>query len=112
MTKLSLLALASAAALMALPAYAQSNASSPGGADRVLAQVANQNPPPAPGTDQLWTTRANVGGTIVNITANPPIPDTHRNRKLFGPPLGGHRLTRPEPPVGSGSRGTPAPGPQ
>lgn len=104
MTKLGLLALATAASLVALPALAQQatqQVSSPGGGDVALAQTATQSPPPAPGSGQLWTSTQTVNGTNVTIVANPPIPDTAANRKLFGRPLDHRPLNRPEPPVGS-----------
>ena len=111
MTKLGLLAFVSAASLTALPALAQQAApqvSSPGGGDMTLAQTASQNPPPAPGSGQLWTSTQNVNGTNVTIVANPPIPDTAADRKRYGPPMDHRPLTRPEPPVGGAQPGTDA----
>jgi hypothetical protein len=114
MTKLGLFALVSAASLVALPALAQQaspQVSSPGGGDMTLAQTATQNPPPAPGSGQLWTSTQTINGANVTIVANPPIPDTKANRKLYGPPMDHRPLTRPEPPVGGG-QAAPAPTPQ
>jgi hypothetical protein len=111
MTKLGLFALASAASLVALPALAQQapqQVSSPGGGDMTLAQTATQNPPPAPGSGQLWTSTQTVNGANVTIVANPPIPDTAANRKRYGPPMDHRPLTRPEPPVGGGAPAAPA----
>ncbi len=112
MTKLGLLALVSATSLAALPAFAQQapqQVSSPGGGDMTLAQTADQNPPPAPGSGQLWTSTQTVNGATVTIVANPPIPDTKATRKLYGPPMDHRPLTRPEPPVGGGQPATPSP---
>jgi hypothetical protein len=120
MTKLGLIAIASAAAALAAPAFAQDTStppagsdgrpqvSSPGGGDMALAQSAAQNPPPAAGSGQLWTQTSNSNGTTLTIVANPPIPDTKENRKRYGPPMDHRPLTKPEPPVGS----APAPAPQ
>ncbi len=108
MTKLGLLALVAAAAAVSAPAFAQTTqVSSPGGGDQQLAQNATQNPPPAPGSGQLWTQTQNVNGANVTIVANPPIPDTAANRKKYGPPLDHRPLTHPEPPVGGGQPATP-----
>jgi hypothetical protein len=121
MTKLGLIAIAAAATALAAPAFAQDAPasapttpdgrpmqSSPGGGDMALAQSAAQNPPPAPGSGQLWTQTSNANGTTLTIVANPPIPDTKEDRAKFGQPMDHRPLTRPEPPVGS----TPAPAPQ
>jgi hypothetical protein len=114
MTKLGLLALVSAASLAAFPALAQQapQVSSPGGGDMTLAQTAAQNPPPAAGSGQLWTSTQTVNGANVTIVANPPIPDTKANRKLYGPPMDHRPLTRPEPPVGGGAPPAATPNPQ
>jgi hypothetical protein len=111
MTKLGLFVFASAFALAA-PALAQQapqQVSSPGGGDMTLAQTASQNPPPAPGSGQLWTSTQTVNGTNVTIVANPPIPDIALDRKRYGPPMDHRPLTRPEAPVGGAQPGTGSP---
>ncbi len=98
-----------AALAIAVPAFAQTPppipVSSPGGGDREMAGQARDNPPPSAGSGQLWTrtntiTGANGATGQMTIVANPPIPDTAENRARYGGPMSGHRLKKPEPPVG------------